>query len=209
MPRKSSEATSRKTTKDLHKEVLKYIGEQTTATFNYRQVSYAIGAESAKAQKAVAMQLAELAFDGDLIEVSPGKYKAPQRSNVTTGTFVRRSNGKNSVLTDPDNESIFVAERNSMHALNGDKVRVSIAAVRRGVEPEAEVIEILEKKEQTFIGTLNVGRGISFLQTDSKFLAVDIMIPRNKLKGGKTGEKAIVKITSWLKRRQKPAGRSD
>ena len=74
---------------------------------------------------------------------------------------MRRSNGKNSVITDTDGESIFVAERNSMHALNGDKVRVSIAAVRRGVEPEAEVIEIIEEKDQNFIGTLNVARNMS------------------------------------------------
>lgn len=206
MPRKSSGASSRKQTKDLHQEIIKYISEQKTSTFNYRQVSYAIGAETPKAQKAVAMELAEMAFDGDLIEVSPGKYKSPQRTNVTTGTFVRRSNGKNSVITDTDGESIFVAERNSMHALNGDKVRVSIAAVRRGVEPEAEVIEIIEEKEQNFIGTLNVARNMSYLQTDSKFLAVDIMIPRNKLRGGKTGDKAIVKITSWPDDEKNPTG---
>ena len=206
MPRKSPVATNKKSAKDLNKEVLKYIGDQKTATFNYKQVSYAIGADTPKAQKNVAMLLAELAFDGELIEVSPGKYKAPQRSNVTTGTFVRRSNGKNSVVTDTDGETIFVAERNSMHALNGDKVRVSIAAVRRGVEPEAEVIEILEKKEQTFIGTLNVARNMSYLQTDSKFLAVDIIIPRNKLRGGKTGDKALVKITSWPDDEKNPRG---
>ncbi len=206
MPRKSPVAAKKKSAKDLNQEVLKYIGEQKTATFNYKQVSHAIGADTPKAQKSVAMLLAELAFDGDLIEVSPGKYKAPQRSNVTTGTFVRRSNGKNSVVTDPDGESIFVAERNSMHALNGDKVRVSIAAVRRGVEPEAEVIEIIEKNDQTFIGTLNVARNMSYLQTDSKFLAVDIIIPRNKLRGGKTGDKALVKITSWPDDEKNPRG---
>ena len=62
------------------------------------------------------------------------------------GTFIRRANGKNSVVTEPDGETLLVAERNSMHALNGDKVRVIVAARRRGVEPEGEVIEIVEGK---------------------------------------------------------------
>lgn len=197
---------SKSSRSNLRADVREYISHQKNGTFNYKQVSYAIGADTAAAQRSVALILAEMAYDGDLIEVSPGKYKAPQRSNVVTGTFVRRSNGKNSVVTDTDSESIFVAERNSMHALNGDRVRIFVSAARRGIEPEAEVIEIIEKKDQTFIGTIRVERQIAYLQTDSKFLATDIIIPRAKLKGATNGQKAIVKITSWPDDAKNPIG---
>lgn len=206
MAKKQTVKSTRKQSKNLHAEVLNFISQQKNGTFNYKQVAYAIGADTTSAHRAIALILAELAFDGDLIEVSPGKYKAPSRSNETTGTFVRRSNGKNSVITDDDGESIFIAERNSMHALNGDKVRIIVAAHRRGVEPEAEVVEIIEEKEQSFIGTLEVERQYAFLQTDSKFLATDIFIPKAKLRGGKTGDKAIVKITSWPEDAKNPIG---
>lgn len=206
MAKKQTVKSTRKQSKNLHAEVMNFISQQKNGTFNYKQVAYAIGADTTSAHRAIALILAELAFDGDLIEVSPGKYKAPSRSNETTGTFVRRSNGKNSVITDDDGESIFIAERNSMHALNGDKVRIIVAAHRRGIEPEAEVVEIIEEKEQSFIGTLEVERQYAFLQTDSKFLATDIFIPKTKLKGGKTGDKAIVKITSWPEDAKNPIG---
>ncbi|MCH5318777.1 MAG: ribonuclease R [Paramuribaculum sp.] len=194
------------TASEIRLRVLQFIARQKNNTFNYRQVSHAIEAEGAAPQKIVALYLAELAYDGDLIEVSPGKYKCPQRSNVSTGVFVRRSNGKNSVITDEDGETIFVAERNSMHALNGDKVRVIVSAHRKGVEPEAEVIEIIEKNEQTFIGNLKVERQYATLLTDSKFLAADIIIPKNKLRGGKTGDKALVRITDWNDNEKNPRG---
>ena len=207
MAKKKSPASSRRAaSKELREEVLNYISRQGSSTFNYKQVAFALGATGSSIHRAIALLLAELAFDGDLIEVSPGKYKSPQRNNVTTGVFVRRANGKNSVITDADGESIMVAERNSMHALNGDKVRINIAARRRGVEPEAQVIEIIEEKDQTFIGTLQVDRHMAFLETDSKFLANDIMIPRAKLKGGKQGDKAIVRITSWPEDDKNPLG---
>ena len=186
--------------------VKEFINQQKNNTFNYKQVSHAIGASTPKQQRSVALTLAELAFDGDLIETSPGKYKAPMRTNFAIGTFVRRSNGKNSVITDEDGEAIFVAERNSMHALNGDKVKVNIAAHRRGTEPEAEVIEIIEKKEQIFIGQLKVEKHYGYLLTDSKFLAVDIFIPKAKLKNGKTGDKAIARITEWPEEDKNPKG---
>lgn len=202
MPKKNSKNSA----EQLRQMVETYVWAQKNNTFNYKQVSAAVGAKSPVTQRAVAMLLAEMAFDGDLLETEPGKYKAPERSTVATGTFVRRSNGKNSVITDEDSEAIFVAERNSLHALNGDRVKIHIAARRRGQEPEGEVIEIIEKKEQTFIGTLEVERTVAFLKTDSKFLACDIFIPKSKLKGGKTGDKAIVKITDWPEDAKNPRG---
>ncbi|MDE5941969.1 MAG: ribonuclease R [Muribaculaceae bacterium] len=199
--------STKKAASRLKELVLGYISHPAATTFNYKQVSHSIGADTPAAQRSVALLLAELAFDGDLIETAPGKYKAPKRTNAAvTGTFVRRSNGKNSVITDTDGETIFVAERNSMHALNGDRVEISIAARRRGQEPEAEVIKIIEQKEQTFIGALQVDKTMAFLKTDSKFLACDIFIPKNKLKGGESGDKAIVRITSWPDDAKNPRG---
>ncbi len=206
MARSTKKSSRKSPVKELRPLVDQYISQQKNNTFNYKQVAYAIDADSTAAQRAIALYLAELAFDGDLIEVSPGKYKSPQRSNITTGTFVRRSNGKNSVVTDTDGETILVAERNSMHALNGDKVKVIVAARRKGIEPEAEVVEIIEANEQDFIGTLQVERQYAYLQTDSKYLATDIIIPKGKLKGGKTGDKAIVRITSWPDDSKNPKG---
>jgi len=201
--RKKQKTTS---ARDLLAAVDEYIRNQKNNTFNYRQVSYAIGVTGTTALRAVAHYLIDLAADGAVIEVSPGKYKAPERTVTATGTFIRRSNGKNSVLTDEDSETINVAERNSMHALNGDRVLISIAARRRGVEPEAVVIDIIEKKDQTFIGEIKLERGFGILKTDSKFLAADIIIPRNKLKGAKTGEKVVARITDWPDDEKMPSG---
>ncbi|MDO4320313.1 MAG: ribonuclease R [Bacteroidales bacterium] len=190
----------------LQAAVDRYIANPTVPTFNYKQVSAAIGVENPTHHRAVALYLAELAFDGDLIEVAPGKYKVPTHSIMATGTFVRLRNGKNSVVTDDDGQSIFVAERNSMHALNGDRVSVTIAARVKGREPEAVVNEILEKREQTFIGTLRVDKHFATLATDSKYLATDILIPKPRLKGGQTGDKAVVRIIDWPEDSNNPRG---
>ena len=206
MSKSSSSTASGRKASAIIKKVEEFVAQQKNNTYNYKQVSHAIGAGTPAQQRNVALQLVEMAFNGEIIEVSPGKYKSPQRGNEAIGTFVRRSNGKNSVVTDTDGETLFVAERNSMHALNGDRVRVNIAAHRRGAEPEAEVIEIIEKKEQVFIGTLKVDRHFGYLLTDSKFLSTDIFIPKSKLKGGKTGDKAVVKITEWKDDFKNPTG---
>ena len=140
------------------------------------------------------------------MELVPGKYQASEITTSAEGTFVRRSNGKNSVIVDGAEVPVFVAERNSKHALNGDRVRVHLCAQRKGFEPEAQVLEIIEKKEQVFIGTLKVSKNYAFLVTDSKFLACDIFIPKAKIKGGESGDKAIVRIVDWNDDDKNPTG---
>ena len=138
--------------KETESRVIDFFNREENIPYNYKQVSAAIGAETPKQRALVVEVLEELALEGLLVEVNPGRFKAKSRSNVATGTFVRRSNGKNSVILDQEGEAIFVAERNSMHALNGDRVQVHISAQRKGFEPEAEVIAIIEKKDEEIFG---------------------------------------------------------
>ncbi|MDE6094276.1 MAG: ribonuclease R, partial [Muribaculaceae bacterium] len=197
---------TKKSFERLNAQVKDFIAQQGNATFNYKNVAQALGVTASISIGDIAVILEELAYNGEIVEITPGRYKSLRRTNVTTGTFVRRSNGKNSVITDDDGEQIMVAERNSMHAFNGDKVKISVAARTPGIEAEAEVIEIIEKKEQTFIGKLKVDKHFGYLLTDSKFLATDVFIPKNKLKGGVTGDKAIVRITEWPDDSKNPKG---
>ena len=193
--------------REFHDKVINFFNEQDNTVFNYKQVSARVGAKSPKQRALIVEILEQLSIDGFVNEIAPGKFKAAQRNNVATGIFIRRSNGKNSVqLEGDDSAPIMVAERNSMHALNGDKVLVRISATRSGFEPEAEVIKIVEHKEQVFIGILNIKKYFAHLATNSKFLATDIFIPLDKLAGGKTGDKAVVRIVEWPEGSNSPIG---
>ena len=190
---------------DLQEKILNFLEKESKQAFNYKQVAFAIGATHPQNRNDVINLLDELAAADIIMEVDLGRYKAiANRGTESEGIFVRRNNGRNSVMI--EDEPIMVAERNSMHALNGDRVRVEISARRKGQEPEAKVIEIIEPKEQVFIGTLQVEKNYAALVTDSKFLAADIIIPRSKLKGGKTGDKAIARITQWRDEEMNPRG---
>lgn len=191
--------------KELMEKILEFLKKENRLAFNYKQIAYGIGANHPANRIDVINLLDELTAADEIAEVSMGRYKAKiKRGTENVGIFVRRSNGRNAVLI--DDEQILVAERNSMHALNGDKVRVEVSANRKGQEPEAKVIEILEVKDQVFIGTLKVDKNYAALVTDSKFLAADIIIPRSKLKGGKSGDKAIARITVWPDEEMNPKG---
>ncbi|MBQ0120910.1 MAG: ribonuclease R [Bacteroidales bacterium] len=193
--------------REFHDAVINFYNTSENTPFNYKQVSSAVGAATPKQRALIVDILEQLAVDGFLVEVDAGRFKAANRSMVAEGRFIRRSNGKNSVdIGSEDGNPIMVAERNSMHALNGDKVMVHISAARHGMEPEAEVIKILERKEQVFVGTLHVQKYYAVLVSDTKFLATDIFIPLDRLKGGKTGDKVVVRIVDWPEDANTPIG---
>ena len=139
-------------------------------------------------------------------EMEKTRAKLNNSGTLAIGIFERRSNGKNSFIPEDGSDSLFVAERNSLHAMNGDKVKVQILARRKDKTPEAEVIEILERANNTFIGILSVGKHHAFLLTDSKTLANDIFIPKDKLQGAKDGQKVVAKITKWPEKANNPEG---
>ena len=144
----------------------------------------------------------ELAWDDYLSKVSATSYRLNLKGQVQEGIFRRKANGKNSFIPDDGGKPVFVAERNSMFALDGDRVKVTFNARRTHHIKEAMVTEILSRARDTFVGQLKVERDYAFLVTDSN-IAMDIMVPKKRLKGGKTGDKAVVKITQWPSRESK------
>ncbi len=173
---------------------------------NYKQVSAEIGATTQVSKLMVSEILEHLREDDFLIGEEHGKFRLNGLGLIAEGKFERHSNGKNAFLPEDGGQAVFVAERNSLHAMNGDKVKVQMLAKRKGRTPEAEVLEILERAQSTFVGVLEVERNYAFLVVDSKILANDIFIPKDKLKGGVSGQKAIVRVQEWPERAKNPIG---
>lgn len=176
------------------------------AVYNYKQLSKSIGIEAQVQKLYVADLLYELTCDGILAEVEPGRFRLNSLGTVAVGIFQRRSNGRNAFLPEDGGEPIRVAERNSHHAMDGDKVRVQLFARRRGAEPEAEVMEVLENKKRTFVGRLQIAKDYAFLVTEDKTLSNDIFIPREHLHGGRNNDKVLVRIIEWPEGAKNPLG---
>lgn len=191
---------------DMFTKVMSFLSANPDKAHNYKQISAAIGLRTSAQKKMLGDLLFELALDDQLLETSPGRFKPNARGNFIEGRFERKSNGRNWVYPDDQGDKIFVAERNSGHTMTGDRVKILLFANRKDREPEGEVVEIISRGKDTFVGVLEVGKGFAFLLTDHKTLANDIFIPTDKLRGGQSGDKAIVKIVSWPEKSKNPIG---
>ena len=134
-------------------------------------------------------------------------FRLNTTGQVFEAIFNRKANGKNTVTPLDGGEPVLVAERNSLHAMGGDKVKVTLLARRKHHVREAQVVEILERSDRSFVGRLEVRKDFAFLLTEDRTLANDIFIPKKALKGGKSGDKAVVKITEWPEHAKNPIGK--
>lgn len=172
-------------------------------TLSFKQIFKALHFDTHPAKMLAIDVMEEMAWDDFLSKVSENAYRLNTKGQVQEGIFVRKTNGKNSVIPDGSDKPIFVSERNSLYAMNGDRVRVSLMARRRSHIKEAMVTEIIQRAKDTFVGKLKVERDFAFLIMESNMFANDILIPKKKLKGGKTGDKAVVRVTQWPSRESK------
>jgi len=172
-------------------------------TFSLKQIFRTLKLDTHPAKMLAIDVIDEMCWDDYLSKVSDNEYRLNQKGQVQEGTFLRKANGKNTFLPDDGGTPIFVSERNSMFALNGDRVRVALMARRQNHIKEAMVTEILSHKVDQAVGKLKVERDFAFLITEGNIFVHDILIPKKKLKGGKDGEKAVVRITQWPSKESK------
>ena len=158
--------------------------------------------------KMLCMDVLDAMLMDDFITEKPRyTYALKQQSQTLEGVFNRKANGKNTFVPDGGGQPLLVAERNSQHAMDGDRVRVTMMARRRNHVREGMVTEILQRADRQFVGRLQVHSDLAYLLTEDRTLANDILIPRKQLRGAKDGDKVIVKITEWPMFAKNPIGR--
>ena len=166
-------------------------------TFTFRQIFKALKFDTHPLKMLAIDTMEEMAWDDFLSKVSDNSYRLNLKTQVQEGIFRRKANGRNSFLPEDGGTPVFVAERNSMSAMDGDKVKVSYMARRDKHIKEAMVIEIVKRAHDQIVGRLRVEKDMAFLIPQDTTFVHDIIIPKRKLKGGKTDDKAVVKVVQW------------
>ncbi len=203
---KSPQKTKNK--EQITREVVRFFNRSGLRPFNYKQIAADIRLSSETEKQLLINILDSLVAEGFLTEESRGKYQAKLLHGLfAEGRFERRRNGKNFFVADGSEEQVFVAERNSKNAMNGDRVRLQYFPRRKNKDAEGIVTEILERKQTTFVGTLSVQKHYAFLILDSKTLANDIFIPGNFLGKAKDGDKVLAEVVEWPEKAKNPIGR--
>lgn len=193
--------------KDFTGRILKTLSKAPDKTFNYKQISARLELDDTQSRNQIIKDLKLLKAKGNIEEPETGKYKIVENQDYVEGIIDMTSRRTAYFISDELSEDVFIPMNNLNHALDKDKVKVYIYNRRRGKRPEAEVVEIIERHKEEFVGVIDIQKNFGFVRTANPKMYTDIFIPKDHIGGAESGDVVLVKIEDWPKKADSPFGK--
>ncbi len=102
---------------------------------------------------------------------------------------------------------VFVHQRNTHNALNGDRVEVIVTHTSRNGAKEGEISKVLERSSRCYAGRVEIAsKTMAIVVPDSRKIPVDIAISLKKYPDLKQDDKVAVRIVDWRDGDRLPQG---
>ena len=174
---------------------------------NYKQIAKRIGVTDIQERNQLAQNLNKMKNDGLLREVERGKYRLKHMpAPKLIGKVDMTSTGAAYVTVEGLERDVYISPRKVRQALPGDIVKVHAYANSKGNRVEGEIVEVLERAKETFVGKLSINTTskVAFVVPDNQKMPVDFFIPLGEMLRANDGDKVIVKMTEWPERAKNP-----
>ena len=193
--------------KDLASKILKFLNKNSTQSFNYKQIAAKLEIKSHHEKQQLIQKLEELKQKERIKEMARGKFQIIQNEHYHTGILDVVSSGNAYFISDDLEHDVFIPSINLNKGLDNDTVKVYVYRRRNNNRFEGEVIEILERAKNEFVGVLQVSKNFGFVLPDNPTMYADIFIPKSKLKDAEHGDKVLAKMTDWPENSKNPFGK--
>ena len=203
--KKSRRKGKKLTAGQLKNEILRLFKRSPKKRFNAKQVIAKL--KIANNRDSVQDALTKLSEHNILFPIGDHKYRLNTKiayDNEKTlhyGKVDMTRTGAAYIVCDDLEDDVYVAAKNVNNALHGDKVQIAVFTRRGRYKPEGEVIKVLERATEYFIGTIRFSRKYAIVIPDKINMPVDIYVELDQAKGAREGEKVVVKIIKWPTRR--------
>ena len=133
------------------------------------------------------------------------KYYVIDGEIYTSGKIQGNERGFGFLLQ--EEADVFITKDRMNGALHGDRVIAKILEESKGNSKEGEIISIIERRDDSLVGTFQNQKSFGFVVPDESKISYDIFIPKKFMSGAKNGQKVLVKIDKWPKNDKKPEGK--
>ena len=192
--------------KDFTTQLYKILSKDPSKSFNYKQIAAILELSDTKSRNEIIRDLKILKSQDKIHETEIRKYQIISKAEYYEGTIDMTSRKNGYFVCEELEDDVFIPFINLNHALDGDKVKVYIYNRRSSRKPEAEVLEILERKKTEFVGVIDIQKNFAFVTTANTKMYTDIFIPKNKINNAEHGDVVLVNLEDWPKKADSPFG---
>lgn len=191
-------------TQQLQEAILKVLEQNPRQRFNPRQIAQRL--EAGNNKDSVTNALQQLAAEGKVSTLGDYRFKfkrqfSNSKTNKTYEGYVDMTRtGDAYIVIEDVEDDVHVSSKYLNSALNGDRVRIRAWIPRGRKRAEGEVMEVLERATEYFLGTISYTGDHAIVVPDQS-LQLEIFVDMPHTMNAKSGDKVVVKITDWIKER--------
>ncbi|WBL25682.1 ribonuclease R [Zunongwangia sp. HGR-M22] len=206
MKRKKGNKKSGSKLGNLDKKITDILRKDAGKSFNYKQIAAKLGVDDPSSRNQITKNLAQLAAKKEIIAVERGKFMVEKGANYYTGKLDMSTKGYGFVIVEEFEEDIMIPQANLNTAFHGDEVEIYVYKHRRRKKSEGEITKILNRKNTSFVGVLQMKKDFGFVVIDDPKMYTDFFVQKNKIGQAEDGDKVLVELDDWPKRADSPFG---
>jgi len=185
--------------------ILSVFRENPNRKLNYKQVSKTLKVTEMGVKIQIIDVMKEMVNSGTLTEEQRGSYRLLEKTSTIITTIKNTNNRGSYANIDVENE-VFIPKEYAQFSLAGDEVEVLLFPKRKNKQ-EGEVISVLKRRKEEFVGTIDDSSSNYFLITDDRKISFDVFIPPKTIKKEYLNKKVVVKVDGWDSQYKNPIGR--
>ncbi len=192
----------------IRRNIIKFMEEKSYKPMLKEEIGIRFGLEG-KELNALYNALDDMEKEGVIIRNRNERYGLIDKMSLAVGKLEGNEKGFGFLIADDKTkEDIFIPAEGMNGGLHGDRVVVRITSKGEvGRKEEGEVLKILERANQTIVGTYESSKNFGFVIPDNSRIAYDVFIPKAYTNSAKTNQKVVVEITRWPEQRRNPEGK--
>ena len=185
--------------------ILLVFRENSNKKLNYKQVSKILKVTEMGVKIQIIDVMKEMVVSGTLTEEQRGSYRLLERKS-TLITIIKNTNSRGSYANIDEENEVFIPKEYSEFTLSGDEVEVLLFPKRKNKQ-EGEVIRVIKRRKEEFVGTIDDSSSNYFLITDDRKISFDVFIPPKTIKKEYLNKKVVVKVEGWDSKFKNPIGK--
>ena len=192
----------------IEKKMLSFFRENPGKEYNYKQIAAVLNLRDTRGRNELIKFLNLNVASKHLLSPSRGKYALVEaKKQYHQGILDVTSSGRGFVICEELEQDISIPKNGINKAFNGDLVEVYCYKRKKNGSLEGEIVNIIERKKTTFVGTLQIDKNYAFVLTRGARMYTDFFIDKKQITPDyNDGDKVLVRFDEWPKRAESPFG---
>lgn len=183
----------------IQKSILQVLEQSPNQSYNYKQIASSLGIKDPSGRNHIIKNLKKLVGLKKINNPTKVTFQAKKNNNYHRGTLDISNNGTGYIISDGFEVDLKVSSTHHHKAFGGDEVLFYAYPARGKRTREAKIIEIVKRKNESFVGTLQKRNGTLFVRVKPTISTVDFFIETEPKIKTSDGDRVLISFTNWDK----------